>query len=58
MNRGAAERPITAAEIERKFMDNALLAVSSQRAAELRDMVLGMDGIKAMDLAEGLAGRG
>jgi 2-methylcitrate dehydratase PrpD len=59
INRGAADRPITNAEIERKFMDNARLAVSGARAAEIRDLVLGMDqGLDAIDLAEGLAARG
>ena len=59
VNRGAADRPITNAEIERKFMDNARLAVCASRAEEIRDLVLGMDrGPDAIDLAEGLAARG
>lgn len=59
MNRGAADRPITNADIEKKFMGNAALAVSSSRAAQVRDLILAMDaGIDARDFAEGLAARG
>ena len=59
MNRGAAERPITATEIEAKFLDNAGLAVSRRRAEQVRDLVLAMDdGLSARDLAEGLAAAG
>lgn len=56
MNRGAAERPITNAEVEKKFIENATLAVSAARAAEIRDLVLSIDRTAdAGDLAEGLA---
>lgn len=59
MNRGAAERPISAADIEKKFIDNMLLAVSKSRAEQVRDLVLMLDGgISARDLADGLAARG
>lgn len=56
INRGAADRPISNAEIVGKFMENAALAVSASRAAQIRDLVLGMDqGLAARDLAAGLA---
>jgi 2-methylcitrate dehydratase PrpD len=59
INRGAAERPITNAEIEHKFMANARLAVSSSRAAEIRELVLGLDHAPdARAFALGLAARG
>jgi hypothetical protein len=59
MNRGAAERPISGADIEKKFMDNMLLAVSKSRAEQVRDLVLTLDnGINARDIADGLAARG
>ena len=59
MNRGAADRPISGADIEKKFMENMLLAVSKSRAEEVRDLVLTLDGgIDAQDLEDGLASRG
>ncbi|MBV6304525.1 MmgE/PrpD family protein [Candidimonas humi] len=59
INRGAADRPISGPDIEKKFMDNMLLAVSRSRAEQVRDLVLGMDtDMRARDLAEGLAARG
>lgn len=59
INRGAADRPISNEDIVKKFMDNAGLALSASRAAQIRDLVLDMDrGLLARDLAEGLADRG
>ena len=59
VNRGAAERPISNGDVESKFMDNATLAVSRTRAAEIRDLVLAMDRMADIaELAEGLAARG
>ncbi len=58
VNRGAANRPITNAEIEAKFLENARLAVSGSRAEQLRELVLGLEGGFAGDLADGLAARG
>lgn len=56
INRGAAERPIENAEVERKFIDNATMAVSPARAAEIRDNVLSLDrAVSARGLAESLA---
>lgn len=58
INRGAADRPITNDQVEKKFMDNARLVVSTSRAEEVRDLVLSMDrGLQAHDLAKGLAAR-
>ena len=58
VNRGSADRPLSAADIEQKFMENARLVVSPQRAAQLRDLVLGLEALDARQLAEGLAARG
>ena len=59
MNRGAADRPISSADIEKKFMENMLLAVSGSRAEQVRDLVLTLDcGINARAFAHGLAARG
>ena len=59
INRGAIDRPITNEEVEKKFMDNARLVMSTSRAEEVRDLVLGMDrSLQACDLANGLAARG
>jgi hypothetical protein len=58
VNRGAADRPITNAEIEAKFLENASLAASGSRCAQVRDLVLGLEGLTARELAQGLAARG
>lgn len=58
VNRGASDRPISNEDIQRKFMRNAGLVVSPARAAQLRDLVLGMETVDARALAEGLAARG
>lgn len=58
INRGAADRPLSGPDIEKKFMDNMLLAGSRSRAEQVRDLVLNMDQcLHARDLAEGLAAR-
>ncbi|TAL89856.1 MAG: MmgE/PrpD family protein [Candidimonas sp.] len=58
INRGAVDRPISSPDIEKKFMDNMVLAVSRSRAEQVRDLVLSMDGgLHARDLANGLAAR-
>ncbi|MBI4083166.1 MAG: MmgE/PrpD family protein [Candidatus Lambdaproteobacteria bacterium] len=57
INRGAAERPLANAEIADKFMQNAGLAVSPRRAAEIRDALLGLENFQsAWELAEILRG--
>lgn len=59
VNRGAADRPIVNADVERKFFDNMQLVTSSGRAAHVRDLVLtiGRDTATA-ELQRGLAARG
>lgn len=44
VNRGAADRPLSAGDIEAKFFDNAHMAVSRGRAVAIRDAILGLDG--------------
>ncbi len=55
INRGAGERALTGQEIVAKFTDNALMAASQEKAEAVRECVLGLDGVGAMDLAEKLA---
>lgn len=43
MNRGCADRPISNADVVAKFMDNAMTAVSRERAERIRDAVLAID---------------
>ena len=50
INRGAAERPLANGEIVDKFMDNAQLAVSRERAERVRDALLTLD--QAPDVRE------
>ena len=56
INRGAGDRALSAAEIEAKFMDNAMLVVQRDRAERVRDLVLGLDRMSGRTLARGLAG--
>jgi 2-methylcitrate dehydratase PrpD len=57
MNRGCADRPLSAADIEEKFRANAGRAISTSRAERIRDTVLALgDGISARKLAAALAG--
>ncbi len=55
INRGASDRPLSNAEIEAKFLENASLAVSPARARALRDAVLTLDQTDARSLADALA---
>ncbi|MCM3562810.1 MmgE/PrpD family protein [Hydrogenophaga intermedia] len=59
VNRGGAERPISNADVERKFFENMQLVASPARAAHVRDLVLsiGRDS-SAARLQLGLAARG
>lgn len=58
IHRGSADRPLTDAEIEAKFMQNAAGAVPVQHAEEIRDAVLRLDAASnALGFAETLAGR-
>jgi 2-methylcitrate dehydratase PrpD len=59
INRGAADRPISNTDVERKFLENATLSVSRARAEQIRDLVLSLDRLADVaELAEGLAARG
>ncbi|HPF26515.1 MAG TPA: MmgE/PrpD family protein [Steroidobacteraceae bacterium] len=49
VNRGTAARPLTSAEIERKFFANAQLVASYEQAAAVRDAVMVLD--RAPDLS-------
>jgi 2-methylcitrate dehydratase PrpD len=52
INRGAGERPITNAEVVAKFLDNAALVMSRDKAERIRDAVLALDSAPdARDLA-------
>ena len=58
VNRGNPDRPLTSDDIETKFFENATTAVSADRAAQIRDAVLGLDDLAdAHDLAALLAGK-
>lgn len=48
-HRGCAERPLTADDIIDKFTSNACRAVSAERTAAIRDLILGLD--RAADMA-------
>ncbi|MBV1926493.1 MAG: MmgE/PrpD family protein [Rhodobacteraceae bacterium] len=45
VNRGNPDRPLTNAEIEAKYFENATTAVSAARATQIRDAVLGLDDL-------------
>ena len=45
VNKGSSEAPLSQIEVERKFMDNALTALSPARAEALRDALLGIDRV-------------
>lgn len=56
VNRGASDRPLSAADIEKKFMDNGTLVASPARAQQLMETVLTLDSAKsARVLARALA---
>jgi 2-methylcitrate dehydratase PrpD len=59
INRGAAERPIVNADVERKFIDNMRLVTTASRAEQVRDLVLGIGRqCRAIDVQRGLAALG
>lgn len=59
INRGAADRPIINADVERKFIDNMQLVTSAGRATQVRDLVLAIGrDCAAVDIQRGLAARG
>ncbi len=50
INRGAAGRPISHADIVAKFHDNAARAVSRQQADQLQDLVLNIEQVSVAEL--------
>lgn len=58
INRGASDRPLNSEEIAAKFLENATMAVSADRAARIRGAILDMDNaMPAAELSAILAGR-
>ena len=55
VNRGAGDRALSAAEIERKYLDNASLAVGRSRAEAICEAVLSLEQRSAAELARLLA---
>jgi 2-methylcitrate dehydratase PrpD len=59
VNRGGEERPITNAEVVRKYDENMALVASPARAAQVRELVLSIGGGRtAVEVQAGLAARG
>ena len=56
VNRGAGDRALSAAEIERKYFDNASLAISRSRAQAICDAVLALEQHSAAEFAQLLSG--
>ncbi len=56
VNRGAAERPLTNAEIVAKFDDNARIAVSATQAGQIRDALLTLDATPDVRIAADVLG--
>lgn len=52
VNRGAGDRPLSNAEVEAKFMENASFAGAERRAAKIRDAVLGLEDLSARQMEE------
>ena len=52
INRGSADRPLTNAEVEAKFLQNAAYCVSAERANAICNAVLGLDDAPARVLEE------
>lgn len=55
INRGAGERALSGAEIESKFLSNALMATTPGRAEELQDRILRLERHGARTVAHALA---
>lgn len=55
VNRGAGDRALSAADIEKKYFENALMALGKARAEEICEAVLGMEKRSARELARLLA---
>lgn len=57
MNRGSDGNPLSDADVERKFMDNARRQISADRARRILDLVMGLDAASdVMALTEALNG--
>lgn len=57
VNRGALDRPLSAADIDAKFADNASMALAPSAVDRIREAVLGMDdGITGPELSSALSG--
>ena len=53
INRGAADNPVSDADMTGKFMENAQMAVSRARAEAIRDTILELDRKpSALEIAE------
>ena len=50
VNRGNPERPLTNAEIERKFFENCALTLSCDAARRIRDQVIDLERISTVEL--------
>ncbi len=57
VNRGAADRPLSNAEIEAKFLENAVFSAGEPRARQIRDALLGMEERSARELEDVLGER-
>lgn len=56
VNRGAADNPVSNADIVEKFMDNVQLAATAAYASDLREMILNLDSLNdARKLADALS---
>ncbi|TBU90300.1 MmgE/PrpD family protein [Phytopseudomonas dryadis] len=55
INRGAADRPLSSADIVAKYRDNAHTAVAPQRAEAILDAVFNLDAGSARELSRALA---
>ena len=58
VNRGNPERPLSNAEIESKFFDNCALTLDNPAARRVRDTVLDMESVGAVELEAVLASSG
>jgi 2-methylcitrate dehydratase PrpD len=56
VNRGAGERALSAADIQRKYLDNATMAVRRSRAERIAEAVLSLETQSAAAFAQLLAG--
>ena len=56
VNRGNPDRPLTNAEIEAKFFENCALNLDASAARRIRDRVLGLENLSAVELETTLCG--